>query len=36
MKLSMVDWTKSLGGHTSDGGIFINTVRSCSLDFDLQ
>lgn len=35
MKLTIVDWTKSLGGHTSDGGIFVNTTRSCSLDVDL-
>lgn len=33
--LHIVDWTKSLGGHTSDGGIFVNTSRTCTLDFDL-
>lgn len=36
MKLGIVDWTKSLKGHTSDGGIFVNTSRSCSLAFDLD
>lgn len=36
LKLAIVDWTKSLGGHTSSGGIFINTTRSCSLDFGLE
>ena len=36
MKLAIVDWTKSLGGHTADGGIFVNTTRSCSLDFALE
>lgn len=36
MKLSLVDWTKSLGGRTSDGGIFVNTTRSCALDFAME
>lgn len=36
LALSIVDWTKSLGGHTSNGGIFLNTTRSCALDFDLE
>lgn len=35
MKLGITDWTKSLGGHTSDGGIFVNTTRSCALDLAL-
>jgi len=35
LALHIVDWTKSLGGHTSDGGIFVNTTRTCTLDFDL-
>ena len=36
MKLAIVDWTKSLGGHTDDGGIFVNTTRSCTLDVGLE
>lgn len=36
LKLGIVDWTKSLGGHTSDGGIFVNTQRSCTLDVGLD
>ena len=35
MKLTIVDWTKSLGGRTSDGGIFVKTTRSCALDLSL-
>ena len=35
LHLGIVDWTKSLQGHTSDGGIFVNTTRSCSLAFTL-
>jgi hypothetical protein len=33
MNLAIVDWSKSLQGNTSNGGIFINTTRSCSLKF---
>ena len=36
MSLAIVDWTKSLQGHTSNGGIFVNTTRSCSLAFALE
>lgn len=36
MKLSIVDWSKSLKGRTSDGGIFVNTKRSCQLVYDLH
>ena len=36
MSLGIVDWTKSLGGHTSNGGIFVNTKRSCSLAYSLE
>jgi hypothetical protein len=36
MKLGIVDWTKSVQGNTSDGGIFINTTRSCTLSFWLE
>jgi hypothetical protein len=28
--------TKSLQSHASDGGIFVNTTRSCSLAFNLS
>jgi len=36
MALGIVDWTKSLGGRTSDGGIFVVTSRSCALDVALR
>jgi hypothetical protein len=36
LKVGITDWTKSLGGHTSDGGIFVNTTRSCALSFSLD
>lgn len=36
MALSIVDWTKSLKGRTSNGGIFVNTKRSCQLAYDLH
>lgn len=36
LRLGIVDWTKSLGGHTSNGGIIIHTTRACTLDFDLK
>jgi hypothetical protein len=36
LKLGIVDWTKSLQGHTSDGGIFVSTTRSCTLSFALD
>lgn len=36
MNLTIVDWTKSLKGRTSDGGIFVNTKRSCQLVYDLH
>lgn len=36
MGLAIVDWTKSLKGHTSSGGIFVNTTRNCSLSVALD
>lgn len=36
MHLDIVDWTKSLGGRDSDGGIFVDTTRSCALDFGME
>jgi len=36
IRLSIQDWTKSLRGRTSDGGISVVTTRSCQLAFDLR
>ncbi len=34
--LRITDWTKSLKGRTTDGGIYVNTTRSCSLGYALD
>lgn len=36
MVLGIVDWTKSLKGRTSGGGLAIVTKRSCQLAYDLR
>lgn len=36
MHLKIYDWSKSMGGHTADGGLIINTSRSCWLSFALD
>lgn len=35
-KLTIYDWTKQMSGHTSDGGLVVNTSRSCWLTFAMD